>query len=314
MHNKLGNKLDELNAFVEAANAYKQCSPKGVQRLETRHTAACATTMFGFGCRDVPTVAANTLAPRRTLCPVVQNHTATGIALTLRICLADAVAAFSAAAEMCMDQNRLGPAAKHYKEIGEIYEGEFEFDKGIKALKQAADFFKMDNQNSNSNTCNLKVAAHSAQHINDYDAAIKIFETVGKEASQNNLLKYSAKKYFFQAGLCRLAADKPLEDSKAHIESYKDYDVTFVKQRECGFLLGACEAIEAGDAEDFTAKITAYDNISQLDPWTTSICLRIKKAIGEVDLNDLTGNDAGGAAGGEAGPVAGGGDDGDELC
>ena len=39
-----------------------------------------------------------------------------------------------------------------------------------------------------------------------------------------------------------------------------------------------------------------------------------KDAIGEVDLNDLTGNDAGGAAGGEAGPVAGGGDDGDELC
>ena len=51
--------------------------------------------------------------------------------------LADAVAAYSAAAEMCMDQNRLGPAAKHYKEIGEIYEGEFEFDKAIKALKQA---------------------------------------------------------------------------------------------------------------------------------------------------------------------------------
>jgi len=33
MQNKLGNKLDELNAFVEAANAYKQCSPKG----EARH-------------------------------------------------------------------------------------------------------------------------------------------------------------------------------------------------------------------------------------------------------------------------------------
>ena len=157
------------------------------------------------------------------------------------------------------------------------------------------------------------MAAHSAQHINDYDAAIKIFESIGKEASQNNLLKYSAKKYFFQAGLCRLVSGKPLEDSKSHIESYKDYDVTFVKQRECGFLLGACEAIETGDAEDFTGKITAYDNISQLDPWTTSICLRIKKAIGEVDLNDLTGNDApGGAAAGAAGGA--GGSDGDELC
>ena len=156
----------------------------------------------------------------------------------------------------------------------------------------------------------LEVAAHSAQHSNDYDTAIKIFETVGKEAAQNNLLKYSAKKYFFHAGLCRLASGKPLVDSQSHIESYKDYDVTFQKQRECGFLLGACEAIENGDADDFTQKISAFDNISQLDPWTTSICLRIKKQIADVDLNDLTGN----VGGGGAAPAVVGGDDGDELC
>jgi len=264
MHHILTNKLDELNAYKEAGDCYKQVSPK------------------------------------------------------------EAVAAYSAAAEMCMDSNRMGAAAKHYREIGEIHESEFEFDKAIRALKQAADFFKMDNQNSNANTCNLKVAAHSAQHLNDFDSAIKIFEQVGKDAAQNNLLKYSAKKYFFHAGLCRMASGKDLEESRSFIESYKDYDVTFGKQRECQFLLDACDALANGDAEEYTQKITQFDSISQLDPWTTSICLRIKKSISsrataEVDLND--GPSSGGGGGGAGGAGGGGGgapnlndDDGDDLC
>lgn len=257
MHHVLGNKLDELNAVVEAAGCYKQ----------------------GGATKD-------------------------------------AVASYSQAAEMCMDSNRLGAAAKHYREIGEIYEAEFEFDKAIRAFKQAAEFFKMDNSNSNANTCNLKVAAHSAQHLNDYDTAIKIFETVGKEAAQNSLLKYSAKKYFFHAGLCRLAAGKTVDESRAHVEAYKDFDVSFPKQRECGFLLGALDAIEAGDAEDFTGKITAFDNISPLDPWTTSICLRIKKSINRTEI-DLTGdslcNDSPAPSNSSAAAAAAGGDD-DDLC
>merc|ERR1711988_26016 len=255
LHQVLGNKLDTLNCYVEAAQAYKQVNQK------------------------------------------------------------DAVKCFEGAAEMCMDANRLGAAAKHWREIGEIYEKEFEFEKAFKAFKQAGDFFKMDNQSSNANTCNLKVAAFSAQHLNDYDTAIKIFETVGKEAAQNNLLKYSAKKYFFHAGLCRLAAGKPVEDCKSQFMAYQDYDVTFSKQRECKFLLEACDAITAGDADDFTSKITAFDNISQLDSWTTSICLRIKKTIQAGDSVDLTGGDTdlGGYGGAPAAAGGGGGDD-DDLC
>merc|ERR1711939_871977 len=203
---------------------------------------------------------------------------------------ADAVAMLSAAAEMCMDANRLGSAAKHFRDIGEIYEKSFEFQKSSQAYSQAYNFFKMEGQQSNANACNLKVAAFSAQHLNDYDAAIKIFETIGKEACGNHLLKYSAKKHFFHAGLCRLASAAPIEVSQDAINAYKDYDVTFPKQRECDFLLEACGAIANADADRFTAKITDYDSISTLDAWTTCICLRIKKAIqanSVMDLNDI---------------------------
>jgi len=228
---------------------------------------------------------------------------------------AEAIKALTMAAEMCMDANRLSAAAKHWRDIGEIHEKEYDFELAIRALNQAADFFKLDNQNSNATQCLLKVAAHSAQHCNNYATGIKIFETVGKEAVQNNLLKYSAKKYFFHAGLCRLASEANLQDSQATIESYRDYDVTFHKQREYNFLIGACESIANGDADDFTRKITDFDSISQLDAWTTSICLRIKKAISTTNVPDLN-NDLGdsGPMGMQASSAAANQDDDDELC
>jgi len=227
---------------------------------------------------------------------------------------ANAVEMYSAAAEMTMDANRLSRAAKHYQTIGDIYEKEFEFKKASGAFKQAADFFRMEGQNSNANTCNLKVAAHSAQHLDDYDTAVKIFETVGKEAAQNNLLKYSAKKYFFHAGLCRLASDAPLEQAQLAIGSYKDYDITFSKQRECDFLTSACDAIANGDVDEFTRKITDFDKIQQLDPWSTTICLRIKKSIQARAVPNLNELDGGGGAAPAGKPDLNTVDEGDELC
>lgn len=131
------------------------------------------------------------------------------------------------------------------------------------------------------------------------------------------VVRTSAKKYFFQAGLCRLASGKPIDDSRANITAYQDFDPTFKQQREGVFLLDACDAIEMGDAEEFTRKITAFDQISQLDPWTTCICLRIKKSIAtaetrELDLSaDVSVGETSTAA--TAASAAPGGDD-DDLC
>lgn len=40
------------------------------------------------------------------------------------------------AAEMSMDMNRISQAAKHFKEIGELHEKEFQWRKAVDALKQ----------------------------------------------------------------------------------------------------------------------------------------------------------------------------------
>ena len=45
------------------------------------------------------------------------------------------------------------------------------------------------------------------------------------------------------------------------------------------------EAIEAGDEDQFLDKLQAYDSMSKLDRWKTTIFLKVKEGIdGEPDL------------------------------
>lgn len=43
-----------------------------------------------------------------------------------------------------------------------------------------------------------------AAQLEHYDKAVEKFEQVGIASLDNNLLKFSVKQYFFQAGLCHL--------------------------------------------------------------------------------------------------------------
>ncbi len=49
------------------------------------------------------------------------------------------------------------------------------------------------------------MALLSAQ-LERYDRAIEIYEEVATKMADNSLLKWSAKEYFFKAGLCRLCS------------------------------------------------------------------------------------------------------------
>merc|ERR1711959_95378 len=245
MHSILKNKHDELSAYVEAANVYKQCDT----------TAA--------------------------------------------------VDAFMRAAEMSMDMNRISQAAKHFKEIGELHEKEFQWRKAVDALKQAADFFNMENQSSNANGCLIKVAQFRAQYLSKEDPsqwaqAIQIYEKIGKESAANNLLKYSAKKYFFAAGLCRLASGQPTGEIQDALIEYQLQDVSFKQQRENDLLENMTQAVADKDIATFQAELTKYDQFTKLDPFQTSICVTIKRAIEHVDLDSVMGGQpAGGCAGDE---------------
>ena len=44
------------------------------------------------------------------------------------------------------------------------------------------------------------------------------------------------------------------------------------------------DACEEGDVEKFTNVLSEYDSMTKLDPWKTSILLRVKKRIPEEDF------------------------------
>ncbi len=114
----------------------------------------------------------------------------------------------------------------------------------------------------------------------DYYKAIEHYEKVSVSSVSNNLMKYSVKDYFLKAGLCHLAVGDMVATNRA-FEKYRDIDPTFPSTREHQLLVDLAEAVEAGDQEMFSEKLFLFDQMSKLDKWKTTICLRIKNAIEE---------------------------------
>lgn len=66
--------------------------------------------------------------------------------------------------------------------------------------------------------------------------------------------------------------------------------ISFAGSRECKLLDDVCAAFKDGNVDAFTDAVYSYDQISKLDPWKTSVLLKVKnsiqKASGQGD--DLT--------------------------
>ena len=72
------------------------------------------------------------------------------------------------------------------------------------------------NQNQNTlsrNKCRLEMARLHGR-LDQYEAALAIYEELGYSALESRLVKYSADEYFFRAGLCHLAIDWYLHNYK----------------------------------------------------------------------------------------------------
>jgi len=196
----------------------------------------------------------------------------------------DAVKSFRDASDIFTDIGKFSSAAKAQKEIGEILEAEGDKEGAIKAFDTAGDYFLGDNSTSLANGCHLRSAALYAL-VENYAKSIEIFEQIGMTSVDSALGKFSAKDYFFKAGLCHLCVGD-LVAAERSIQKYCDWDVSFNSQREYKLLIAALEAYKKFDVDAFTAAVADYDAIVKLDPWKTSILLRIKNAIksGQMDV------------------------------
>lgn len=127
----------------------------------------------------------------------------------------------------------------------------------------------------------LKVADVAALD-GDYYKAIENFEKVAEQSVNNNLMRYSVKDYLLKAGICHLAGGDLVGTQRA-LEKYREMDPSFATQREHLLLTDLCDAVEAKSQEQFTDKLFAYDQVSKLDKWKTTILVRVKNSIEEAD-------------------------------
>lgn len=183
--------------------------------------------------------------------------------------------------EFYTEEGRFSIAAKHQKELAELYEDQSDLENAIAAYQTAADYYEGEGQSSASNQCLLKLALFSAQ-LERYDKAIELYEQIATSSIDNNLLKWSVKDYFLRAGLCHLAKGDVVAAERA-VEKYLDMDATFSSQRECKFLQELVNACKNYDVEAFTNAVVDFDSISKLDSWKTSILLKVKNSIKEED-------------------------------
>ncbi|CAB3359608.1 Hypothetical predicted protein [Cloeon dipterum] len=186
-------------------------------------------------------------------------------------------AATNYAIEIYTDMGRFTMAARHHQSIAEIYETEApDLEAATSHYEKAADYFRGEESNSSANKCILKVAQHAAQ-LADYEKAISIYEQVAATSLESSLLKYSAKEYFFRAGLCHLCVD--MLNAQLALDRYIQQYPAFQDAREYKLLKVLMEHMEEQNVDGFTEAVKDYDSVSRFDQWYTTILLRIKKSV-----------------------------------
>eukprot|EP00005_Dracoamoeba_jomungandri_P006059 CAMPEP_0174261774 /NCGR_PEP_ID=MMETSP0439-20130205/12147_1 /TAXON_ID=0 /ORGANISM="Stereomyxa ramosa, Strain Chinc5" /LENGTH=184 /DNA_ID=CAMNT_0015346337 /DNA_START=368 /DNA_END=922 /DNA_ORIENTATION=+ len=177
-------------------------------------------------------------------------------------------------------------AAKHEKEIAELFEKDGDIAGAMQHYERSADFWEGENSKSAAKNCWLKVAAFSAD-MEDFERAIEIYERIGFESADGGLSQWSAKDYFLSAGLCRLATGDLVGVQQA-LGKYKDALNSFPREKQCKFLEQLINALEQYDVEAYTEAVREYDDIIRLNEWQTKILLRIKKSVGSPDATEET--------------------------
>lgn len=205
-----------------------------------------------------------------------------------------AIESFRESISMMCDAGRLSQAARLSKETGELFENDDEEGSvalAIESYQQAADLYEMEQQNSQSNQCIVKVAELSSAALDppDFLQAAQLYEKMGKSCLDSNLLKYNAKGYFLQAILCHLANQDSVGAENA-MSMYSSLDFTFRESREGKFAEELVECVNSFDSEGFATACFEYDRVSKLDPWKTTILLSVRKALdggaGDGGLDD----------------------------
>lgn len=197
---------------------------------------------------------------------------------------------------MLCDAGRLTQAARLSKEVGELFENDDSSEENVQlaidSYQQAAELYEMEQQKSQASQCLVKVAELSSAALNPPNLlrSAELYEKLGKDCLESNLLKYNAKGYFLQSVICHLANQDSIGASQA-MNRFSSLDYTLRDSREGKFAESLIHCVEGFDAEGFATACFEYDRISKLDPWKTTMLLSVRKAIDGGGGGDVADDD-----------------------
>ncbi|XP_073119315.1 alpha-soluble NSF attachment protein-like [Henckelia pumila] len=200
----------------------------------------------------------------------------------------ESISCLQQSVNLFLDIGRLNMSARYCKEIAELYEQQENLELAIVYYERAADLFQSEEVSTSANQCRQKIAEFSAQ-LEQYQKAIEIYEEIGRQSLNNNLLKYGVKGHLLNAGICQLCKGDIVSINNA-LERYQDLDPTFSGSREYRLLADLAAALDEEDVEKFTGAIKEFDSMTRLDAWKTTLLLRVKEALKakELEEDDLT--------------------------
>jgi len=194
----------------------------------------------------------------------------------------DAVGELSRAVSIYVDMGRFRPAASTQQKIAEIYEDIVDYEKAMDAFRTAADWFQGEDDTVNTNKCKTKVATFESQMENYKDAA-DIFEGIAVYMANERNLHWSAKDYFFKAGVCTMLMDPVLAENK--IQDYVRAQAAFENTAQYKFFVAAIKLLlDEGNEDELADLITTLSRSVRLDDWSVTMLFRVKKSLADDDL------------------------------
>ena len=193
--------------------------------------------------------------------------------------------------KFCEKKGKYQQAGKLTQEIAHKKELEFNYPEAIKRYNEAAEYYRMDSQNTKSleQNCLLKVADLMciSGHKDMFSTAPQLYEKLGMEYLTVNLLKSSAKDLFFKAVVCFIAKkDEVTADIK--LKQFLNEDPTFDDTREAKLLENLIKCIsDPPDPEGYKKEVQNYKTYRDLDKWKLNMLAAGLKKIEMEDEENL---------------------------
>jgi alpha-soluble NSF attachment protein len=197
------------------------------------------------------------------------------------------IAAMLKGINIMAEDGKFSTAAKHEKELAEMFETVGDLDNAVKHFEIAAEYYEMEGSKATAAGCLSSVVPLAAAK-GDYYKAIDLLEKMC-DSYANTLARHSIKDHIIKAGILYLcipdyvAAEKGLQ---RWIQKYADFKGT----REYNFLSGLVNAATRGNSDEFNKAISEWETISPLDSFKENYLQLAAKKLesGEGEVEDFT--------------------------